>query len=165
MLKPTSPRIFEGDICAALELAKAEREPIFLPVSIFSDDRGWSMMNLLRGVLGPNGQINYSLMYPGVIKAWHSHQRQSDFWLSVMGHVKAGVHREDDGQTWMAILGEQSPGIMIIPPKLWHGAATVGHQPAGLLYYVTERYNPEQPDEQRRPFDSINGFFWGVGHG
>lgn len=164
-MKPPSPQSFDGDICAAFELAVAQHEPIFLPISIFADERGWSMMNLFRGALGPRGQVNYSMMYPGVIKAWHSHKRQSDFWLSVMGHVKVGVHREDDGQSWMAVIGEQNPGIMIIPPTLWHGAATVGHLPAGLLYYVTEGYNLNQPDELRRPFDSIAGFSWDMGHG
>jgi hypothetical protein len=41
----------------------------------------------------------------------------------------------------------------------------VGHEPAGLLYYVTHAYNPKQPDEQRRPYDSVAGFPWGVRHG
>ena len=26
----------------------------------------------------------------------------------------------------MAAIGEKNPGVMIIPPPLWHGAATVG---------------------------------------
>ena len=37
--------------------------------------------------------------------------------------------------------------------------------PAGLLYYVSHAYNPKQPDEQRRPHDSVPGFPWGVRHG
>ena len=63
---------------------------------------------------------------------------QTDFWLVLMGHIKVGIHR-DDGRTWRTVIGEKRPGILIIPPPLWHGAATVGHEPAGLLYYVTQR--------------------------
>ncbi len=159
---PTRPRTFDGEIEAAHELALTQREPVFVPASIYADDRGWSVMNLFQGVLTPQGQINFSLMYPGVIKAWHRHEKQTDFWLPATGQIKVGVQREEDGQTWMLVTGEKHPGITIVPPKLWHGAATVGHEPAGLFYYVTRRYDPADPDEQRRAYDSIDGFPWTV---
>jgi dTDP-4-dehydrorhamnose 3,5-epimerase len=82
-----------------------------------------------------------------------------------MGHLKAGIYREDDGRMWMTVMGEQRPGVLIVPPGLWHGAAAVGPTSAGLLYYVTERYDPQQPDEQRRPHDSVPGFPWETRHG
>jgi dTDP-4-dehydrorhamnose 3,5-epimerase len=66
---------------------------------------------------------------------------------------------------WMTVMGEQRPGVLIVPPGLWHGAAAVGPTSAGLLYYVTERYDPQQPDEQRRPHDSVPGFPWETRHG
>ena len=121
-------------------------------------------MNQLQGVLSARGQINFSVMYPGVVKAWHCHQKQSDFWLCVQGHLKIGVHREDDDRCWMTVIGEKHPGVLVIPPLLWHGAATVGPDSAGLLYYVTEPYNPTQPDEQRKAHDAVSGFPWFVEH-
>jgi dTDP-4-dehydrorhamnose 3,5-epimerase-like enzyme len=51
---------------------------------------------------------------------------------------------------------------VIIPPSLWHGAATVGSEPASLLYYVTHAYNPKQPDEERRAFNIPPWFPWSV---
>lgn len=148
----------------AFALARSEREPVFVAASLFADDRGWSLMNQLQGVLDRQGQINYSLMYPGVIKAWHRHEQQSDFWLCVRGMLKVGVHREEDGKTWQSVIGEKRTGVMIIPPPLWHGAATVGPESAGLVYYVTHRYDPQNPDEQRRAHDSIPQFPWQVQH-
>lgn len=150
---------------AAFEDALAAREPVFLPQQLYTDDRGWSLMNQLQGIMRAEGQINYSVQYPGVIKAWHRHALQTDFWICLTGHIKVGIHREEDNTTWMAIVGEKRPGVLIIPPPLWHGAATVGPTPAGLLYYVTHTYNPEEPDEERRPHDSIDGFPWHVRHG
>ncbi|MFG0257229.1 MAG: spore coat protein [Phycisphaerales bacterium JB043] len=141
------------------------REPVFVPAAYFADDRGHSLMNQFLGVLAPEGQINYSTQYPGVIKAWHRHQEQTDFWMCLRGHIKVGVHDESKGISWVCVIGEKSPGTMIIPPPLWHGAATVGGEPAGLLYYVTRRFNPEAPDEDRRAHDSIDGFPWSVQHG
>ena len=152
----------DGPIADAFELAQRNAEPVLVPTRWFADDRGYSLMNQLQGVLSPEGQVNYSAMYPGVVKAWHRHQKQTDFWLCLHGHLKIGVHREDDGTLWQAVIGEKQPGVVIIPPPLWHGAATVGPEPAGLLYYVTHQYDPSEPDEQRRPWNEPADFPWGV---
>lgn len=153
-----------ADVPAAFAAARERTEPVFVPVSWFVDDRGSSLMNQLQGVMRPEGQINFSVQNPGVIKAWHRHQKQTDFWMCVVGHLKVGVHRESDGTSWMVVTGERRPGVVIIPPPLWHGAATVGAAPAGLMYYLTHQYDPKAPDEDRRAHDSIEGFPWDVRH-
>jgi dTDP-4-dehydrorhamnose 3,5-epimerase len=140
-------------------------EPIFVPAPYFCDDRGYSIMNQLQGVLSPEGQINYSVQHPGVIKAWHRHKHQTDFWMCLRGHIKVGVYREGADFAWLHVLGEKQPGALIIPPTLWHGAATVGNEPAGLFYYVTKAYDPASPDEERRAHDSVPGFPWQTRHG
>jgi len=155
-----SPRVFTGGWKEAHELAKANLEPVFVPVTPFADDRGWSLMNCLNGVMSAQGQVNYSLQYPGIVKAWHRHDKQTDFWMCVQGNVKAGVFREADGAAWMLVTGEKRPGVLIIPPPLWHGAACVGPSPSGLLYYVTHAYDMTKPDEYRRAWDSVEGFPW-----
>lgn len=162
---PITPRSLQVPLAEAHAAAIQGKEPIFVPATLYTDDRGWSLMNQMQGVMRPEGQINYSVQYPGVIKAWHRHALQTDFWICLNGHIKVGVHREDDGKSWLLVIGEKRPGVMIIPPPLWHGAATVGDTPAGLFYYVTHAYNPGQPDEQRRAHDSIAGFPWHVRHG
>jgi len=159
-----SPVTVNGSWQEAKARAEKESEPVFLPVKPYADDRGWSFMNLLTGVCSSEGQVNVSTQYPGVIKAWHRHHRQMDVWTCIRGHLKAGVYREDDAAAWAIVLGEMRPGALFIPPTLWHGAATVGDQAAGLLYYVTQAYDPNQPDEERRPFDAFQGFPWEVRH-
>ncbi len=159
------PTEHAGPIAEAYARATVEGEPLFVSAGVFVDDRGWSLMNLMQGVLEPKGQINYSTMYPGVIKAWHRHARQTDFWLCTTGNLKVGVHRESDGKTWLGFIGEKNPGVLVIPYPLWHGCATVGDTPAGLLYYVDQTYSPASPDEDRRAFDSVEGFPWHVRHG
>lgn len=156
--------VCDEPVAAAHRLALERGEPVFVPAKYHVDDRGSSLMNLLTGVLSPQGQVNFSSQNPGVIKAWHRHARQTDFWLCLQGHLQAGVHREGDSQSWTLVVGERNPGIVIVPPSLWHGAATIGHVPAGLLYYVTHAYDPKNPDEQRRAYDSVAGFAWGTRH-
>ncbi len=149
-MKLNNPRNWTGDAASALAAAREGHEPIFLPASMYADDRGWSIMNQMQGVLGPDGQINYSLMYPGVIKAWHRHKLQTDFWMCVRGHLKVGVHRDTDSTTWSIVIGEKKPGLLLIPETLWHGGATVANESAGLLYYVTRAFDMKNPDEERR---------------
>ncbi|MCA9291671.1 MAG: hypothetical protein KDA25_11130 [Phycisphaerales bacterium] len=164
-LEVRTPRIHAGDWSSAWTLAVAEAEPVFVPVHGYTDDRGWSYMNLLNGVLAPEGQVNFSAQYPGVVKAWHRHRHQTDFWMCVTGNLKAGVYREDDGAAWCVVIGEKRPGVLVIPPTLWHGATPVGPTTAGLLYYVTRAYDARQPDEERRSWDGIEGFPWEARHG
>jgi dTDP-4-dehydrorhamnose 3,5-epimerase len=160
----TSPQRFEGPLADAFARAKELVEPLFVAAQHFTDDRGWSLMNQMQGVMGPEGQINFSVQYPGVVKAWHRHRRQTDFWMCLVGHLKVGVHRDADGATWSMVIGEKRPGTVIIPPPLWHGAATVGPTAAGLFYYVTHAFDPRSPDEERRAHDSVEGFPWQVEH-
>lgn len=161
---PATPRAFDGPLPDAWALARAEREPVFVPIKPYCDDRGWSYMNQMQGVMSAEGQINFSLQYPGVIKAWHRHQHQTDFWMCLHGHLKVGVYRQEDHRAWTIVTGQMRPGVVVIPPPLWHGAATVGERPAGLLYYVTKAFNPASPDEERRAHDSVAGFPWAPQH-
>lgn len=164
-LRIVKPRVCDVGAHAAHEMALDLNEPVFAPASYFVDDRGWSMMNRLQGVMSAQGQINYSVQHPGVVKAWHRHRKQTDFWMCLRGHLKAGIYKEGADFAWMQVLGEKSPGALVIPPPLWHGAATVGGEIAGLLYYVTHAYDPAAPDEDRRAHDSVSGFPWGTRHG
>lgn len=158
-------RVAEEGTKEAYAWAVRQREPVFVPATVYADDRGWSILNQLQGVLSPKGQINYSLVYPGVIKAWHRHRRQTDFWLVVQGQIKAGIYRENDGKGWLTVLGEKRPGVLIIPAGLWHGLTSLGNEAAGMVYYVSRAYDPRRPDEERRPFDWVEGFPWSVRHG
>ena len=163
-MKLISIPVFDGPITAAHAAATGDGKPLLVSTPVYADDRGWSLMNLFQRVLTSDGQVNYSTMYPYVVKAWHRHQHQTDFWLCLHGHIKIGLYDQSTDTAWQAIIGEKRFGIVIIPPLLWHGLATVGPTSAGLLYYVTQAYNPTAPDEERREYDSIADFPWDVQH-
>jgi len=163
-MKTSSPPRCDLDLPEAFDIAKETRTPQFVPTAHFTDDRGWSLMNQLQGVMSGQGQVNFSVQYPGVIKAWHRHAKQTDFWIGLLGHLKVGVYDQENDRAWSIVIGEKRPGTVIIPPPLWHGAATVGPTQAGLLYYVTHQYDPQQPDEERAAHDAFPGFPWQVEH-
>lgn len=163
-MQTTPPPRFDGPISEAFARATSERSPQFVPSAHYADDRGWSLMNQLQGVMSSQGQVNFSVQYPGVVKAWHRHAKQTDFWICLTGHLKVGIYDQDADRAWSIVIGEKRPGVVVIPPPLWHGAATVGNTQAGLLYYVTHAYDPAAPDEDRTTPDAFPGFPWGVEH-
>lgn len=102
-------------------------------------------------------QWSHSLMFDGVIKAWHLHRIQTDWFYVASGVARLGladVRRGSAarGRTMDLLLGDhQSPMVVKIPPGVAHGIATV-QGPVSLLYLTSHEYNPD--DELRMPLDT-----------
>ena len=41
------------------------------------------------------GDINITWAYPGRVVAWHRHQKQTDHWFVIKGHLKVGLLVDD----------------------------------------------------------------------
>lgn len=133
-----------------------------------ADDRGF-FQEILRdddGLLARFGQASMSMTYPGVIKAFHYHERQDDLWFFPVGRAQVVLHdlREGSptrGQTQVVYMGEDTPLLLLIPRGVAHGYRTLGAAPAVIIYFTTESYNPADPDEMRLPHDDPSiGFDW-----
>ncbi len=137
---------------------------------VIPDDRGY-LMEMLRAD-SPDfqrfGQVYLTVVYPGVVKAWHCHTRQTDTFVCVTGMVKVGLYdgREASpthGEKMTVIMGWQRQLRLMIPPGVYHGFTPVGTEPAGVINITTEVYDYENPDELRRPWDDPEiGFDWSV---
>lgn len=117
------------------------------------------------------GQCYITMVYPGVVKAWHYHKKQTDHFVCVGGMAKVVLHdsREDSptkGETNEFVIGWQRQRMVIIPPDVYHGFTAVGEEPAYIINVPTELYDYENPDEHRRPWnDPEIGYDWGVKNG
>jgi dTDP-4-dehydrorhamnose 3,5-epimerase len=136
----------------------------------WSDDRGY-FRELLRdddNLLDRFGQTSVTKTYPGVIKAFHWHRYQDDIWYVADGMVRVVLHdlREDSPtyrQTQVIFAGEDNPVLIYIPIGVAHGYQVLGNRPALLFYHVTRSYNPQNPDEERIPWDDPEvGFDWAI---
>lgn len=94
-------------------------------------------------------QLSRSLMFPGVIKAWHVHKTQVDWWYCGKGTLKAVLYdARPDSPTYKQrnefILGENGEDMIVkIPPGVAHGCKVMGD--TAELYYVTSKtYDPEE---------------------
>lgn len=134
--------------------------PVLKPIDVFVDDRGWSYMNLLSDQMD-GGQINIATTYPGVTKAWHRHHNQIDCWMHAAGDFKFAVYNEEHHKLYQYVVTDRNPAILYIPKQCWHGFSVLGDKPATLVYYVTNIYNKENPDEDRVSFD-YHERFWNI---
>jgi dTDP-4-dehydrorhamnose 3,5-epimerase len=135
---------------------------------VHSDDRG-SLMEVLRAddpFFEPIRQTTYTEAFPGVIKAFHWHQRQKDIWFFSSGMAQIVLYdlREESrsaGETQVLYAGTRNPLLICIPELVAHGYRVLGNQPAGLFYHTTAVYDPADPDELRIPHDDPRiGFDW-----
>lgn len=135
-------------------------------LTVHSDDRGY-FMELLRETdpfYTRFGQSNFSITYPGVIKAWHWHRQQDDLWFVVSGMAQVGLHdlRAESptvGQTNVFYLGAQNRSLLYIPHGVAHGYRVLAQEPVGLVYHTTHLYDPA--DELRLDWnDESIGFNW-----
>jgi len=132
---------------------------IFKELTTHSDERGFfrEIIRVSDDFFGEGfGQWSHSLMFSGVIKAWHFHRLQTDWWYVVSGVLRVGLCdlRPDSPthkRTMDILMGDlQAPRVLKIPPGIAHGCKTV-QGPVHLLYQTSRVYNPE--DEIRIAYD------------
>ncbi len=132
------------------------------------DDRGY-FMELLRdddNLLERFGQASLSMTYPGVIKAFHYHKKQDDLWFFWGGNAQVVLYDLRDnsptkGEGSDYYMGEDNPLILLIPRGVAHGYRVLGNKPAIIIYFTTNSYNKENPDEFHLPWDDPRiGFEW-----
>lgn len=149
-----------------------------------ADARGFFTEQLKRGDLDDDGrpliceqrfaQTSRSVVYarggnpPEPIKAFHWHRKQWDFWDVISGNARVVlVDLRHDSPTAGAVqvltAGEDAPRVVAIPPLVAHGYQCLGLRDVHLVYYVTEPYDAECPDEGRIPWDDRRiAFDWRV---
>jgi dTDP-4-dehydrorhamnose 3,5-epimerase len=108
---------------------------------------------------GPIVQVHLTTTLPNRHRAWGLHQRSADRLFVVSGLVKFAVFdgRLDSpthGCVSELIVSETSPGLLIVPPNLYHGWKNIGSSEALIINMPTVMYNYEEPDALDLPWDS-----------
>jgi len=112
------------------------------------------------------GQVYFTTTWPGVVKAWHYHSRQTDHFYVIKGTVKVALYDQRDnsptkGTVNEVYLGEHCPGLLRIPPGVLHGWMCVGRREAYIVNIVSEMYDYSNPDEFRTdPHDNDIPYDW-----
>jgi len=143
------------------------KDVIVKKLKTHSDDRGFfrELIRVSDDFFSEGfGQWSHSLMFDGVIKAWHFHRIQTDWWYVVSGVLRVGLcDMRPNSPTFKSVMdflmGDlQVAQVLKIPPGVAHGCKTV-QGPVNLFYVTSHVYNPD--DEIRLPFnDPEIGFDW-----
>lgn len=110
------------------------------------------------------GQLSRSRMITGVVKAWHVHRTQIDWWYVVSGTILTVLYdaRHDSGtyrermELRMGDDGEQV--VLKIPAGVAHGLKVLSG-PADLVYVTSSTYTPEEEGRIRYDDPEI-GYDW-----
>jgi len=98
------------------------------PLKVIPDERG-HLMEILRAddpLFQKFGQVYLTLAYPGVVKAWHYHTKQTDHFCVVKGMAKIVLYdSRRSSSTFRQIneffAGDLNPLLIVIPPLVMHG--------------------------------------------
>jgi dTDP-4-dehydrorhamnose 3,5-epimerase len=141
------------------------------PLRRIPDERGF-IMHMLRSddpEFQQFGEIYFSTIYPGVIKAWHLHSVMALNYAVVVGTIKLVLcdQREGSstqGEIQVLYIGQENYQLVTVPPLVWNGFKGVGNHMAIVANCAT---HPHDPNEISRmdPFDPSIDYNWGLEHG
>ncbi len=118
----------------------------------------------------PIVQVHITTTLPGRTRAWGLHQRSTDRLFVVCGLVSIVVY---DGRTDSPTRGvlnefkvsERNPGLLVIPPNLYHGWKNIGTEEAYIINMPSAQYDHQGPDALDLPYelpdaDDVVPFRW-----
>ena len=120
------------------------------PIKRFPDERGFFtevMRKDWKDLFGEDtiAQANLSFTYPDVIRAWHRHLRgQVDYFLALKGAIKICAFDDKTAELNEVISSGLDLQVVRMPGHYWHGFKAVGNEPAMLLYFTTNLYDPAE---------------------
>ncbi len=129
------------------------------PLKRLVDERGFFcelMRKDWKDLFGDDNitQINHSFTYPDIVRAWHRHLRgQVDYFLALRGIVKICAYDDKKAELTEVISSGTDLQIVRMPGHYWHGFKALGNEPAMLIYFTTNLYDPANPDEERRDWN------------
>jgi dTDP-4-dehydrorhamnose 3,5-epimerase len=141
------------------------------PLRQIPDERGKIMHMLRRDATHFEGfgEIYFSTVYPGAIKAWHLHREMTLNYAVVSGMIKLVLYDDREGSATRGnvvelFIGEQNYCLVTVPPMVWNGFKGIGGSMAIVANCATI---PHDPDEISRldPFSKDIPYKWDIRHG
>ncbi len=104
-------------------------------------------------------QTNLSYSYPGMVRAWHRHNRgQVDYFIVLEGSLKICAYDDNQKSTTYGQLDEilasgRRLQVVRVPGHYWHGTKALGDKASLTVYFVNHLYDAKSPDEERRAWN------------
>ncbi len=141
------------------------------PLRQIPDERG-RIMHMIRSD-DPHfeqfGEIYFSVVYPGVVKAWHIHREMTLNYAVITGSIKLVLFddRTDSptrGEVQEVFMGDHQYVLVRVPPMVWNGFKGVGESAAIVANCASTPHDPEEIS-RLDPFDNHIPYDWSLRHG
>ena len=139
--------------------------------NIIPDERGM-IMHMLKNTdeeFTSFGEIYFSGINPGAIKAWHLHKKMTLNYVVPIGQIKFVLYdaREESptfGELQEIYLGTGNFSLVSVPPLVWNGFKGLG---TSMSLVANCSSIPHDPDEivRQDPFTKEIPYDWAIKHG
>ena len=144
---------------------------VIKPLKKIPDERG-SIMHMLRSdddVYTHFGEIYFSTSYPGVIKGWHEHTKQTQFYTVVQGMVKLVLYdNRKQSSTYKELMelfiGDLNYVLVKIPVGIINGYKCIGDKTAILANCADIPHIPDGEMLRYDPFSKKVPYKWDLIH-
>jgi dTDP-4-dehydrorhamnose 3,5-epimerase len=141
------------------------------PLRQIPDERG-KVMHMLRSDAAhfrQFGEIYFSTVNPGAIKAWHIHKLMTLNYAVVHGMIKFVLYDDREGSPTRGelqelFIGESNYCLITVPPLVWNGFKGIGNQAAIVANCATHVHTPDEI-ERMSPFSDRIPYNWDIRHG
>jgi len=142
------------------------------PLRIIPDDRG-AIMHMLRRdwpEFTDFGEVYFSCVAPGAVKAWRRHTRMTMQLAVPTGAVELVLYdarpgSPTNGEVQIETLSPDDPGtyaLMIVPPGIWNGFRGLGEDTSVVANCASIPHAPEEA-ESLPPDDPSIPHHWPAG--
>lgn len=115
------------------------------------------------------GEIYFSSIHPGAIKAWHVHKKMTLNYVCIVGNIKLVLYDDrnkskTNGEVMELFIGEENYCLVQIPPGVYNGFKAVGNKTAIVANCSTHLY--EDGEMKRWTFDATHvNYNWDIKNG
>ena len=115
------------------------------------------------------GEIYFSGVNPGAIKAWHIHTKMTLNYAVPVGQIKFVLFDDREasptrGQVQEIFLGYGNYSLVTVPPFVWNGFKGLGNSMSLVANCTTIPHDPSEILRQD-PFTADIPYIWDIKHG
>lgn len=115
------------------------------------------------------GEIYFSTVYPGAIKAWHIHKEMELNYAVISGDIKFVLYDDridssTKGNVMEIFMGERNYLFVKVPPMVWNGFKGIGVKEAIIANCTTISHRVDEID-RLDPLSNSIPYDWSLIHG
>lgn len=127
---------------------------IVSPLKQITDERG-KVMHMLRAdspLFTAFGEIYFSVVNPGAVKAWKRHLKMTQHYAVPVGKIKLVLFdgrkgSKSEGNIEVIETGEDNYCLIKIPPMIWYGFSGIAKQPSLIANCTDIPHAPEETEK------------------